>query len=375
MRKGHLLSVVDIFLDLVKINSPSFNERQAATYVTKYLEELGLEVHEDDANKHFAGNSGNIIANLSSQRQAPTIFLDAHLDTVEPCLNVKPNLVNGIIRSDGKTVLGGDDKAGVAIILEVARIIVKEQRDHGPMQLVFTVAEEKGLWGSKNLDFSRIDANYAFVLDAEGDAGGLIVKAPSQNSIKAVFEGKSAHAGVNPEQGINAILAASKACSYMKMGRRDFETTSNIGVIHGGIAPNIVPPEAVIEGEARSHSLEKLETETEQIRQCIRKAAKEVGAVATVDVLRAFDAFSLTEQDDVVVIATKAIESAGLKPALHASGGGSDANVFNKAGIPAVNISVGEEAVHSVEERVAVRDLEASVQIVLHIVNEIVQRV
>ncbi len=266
--------------------------------------------------------------------------------------------------------MGGDNKAGVAIIMEAARIVVEKNLDHGPIEIVLTVAEEKGLLGSKNLEFSALHADVAFVLDAEGDAGTLILKAPSQDSIKAVFTGRSAHAGVDPEKGINAIQAASKAVACMNLGRIDGESTANIGVIAGGIAGNIVPPEAMVEGEARSHSMAKLKSQILHMVRCIEKAAHQVGARVDIDVSRAYEAFSLNEEDPVVALAIASIQALGLVPSLGSSGGGSDANIFNHSGIPALNLGVGEDSVHSVDEKIAVDNLELGVEILLQIIKQ-----
>jgi tripeptide aminopeptidase len=369
------LSVIETFLDLVRIDSPSLKERNIAEYTKSYLENLGFEVKTDNAQTKFGGNSGNVIAFLGSKRPAPCILFNAHLDTVEPGIGVKPVIDNGYIKSDGATVLGGDNKAGVAIVLEAAKIVIENNLDRGPIQIIFTVAEEKGLLGSKNIKREEIRADLAFVLDAEGDAGTLILKAPSQNSIKALFRGRSAHAGVDPEKGVNAIQSASKAISYMKLGRISHDTTANVGIIKGGIAGNIVPSETLIEGEARSHSEARLKTQTEHMVGCLNRGAHEVGAIVDVNVVRAYESFHLSEKDEVVALAIEAIESIGLVPSLGSSGGGSDANTFNHAGITAVNLGVGEESVHSVEERVAIKNLETGVKIILKIVEKAAKRV
>lgn len=367
------MSVVDTFLEIVQIDSLSLEEDKIAQYVVKYLKKLDFEVEVDAAGLSIGGNSGNIIAKLSSTISSPTILFNAHLDTVEPGKGVKPHIDNGIIRSDGTTVLGSDNKAGIAIILEAMRLIVENNLPHGPIEVVFTVAEEIGLLGSKNLQFDQLKADLAFVLDAEGDAGGIIVKAPSQNSLKVVFTGQSAHAGVNPERGINSIEAAAKAISYMKLGRIDFETTVNMGVIKGGLAPNIVPPKTTVEGEVRSHSKKKLIEQTEKIVKCVEKGAAEIGATVDINISTAFEAFSLNENDEIVRLAIAAIKTAELEPRLQASGGGSDANIINRSGIPAVNLSVGEDRVHSTNETISINNLENGVKILLNIVSEAIK--
>jgi len=307
------LSVVDTFLEIVQIDSLSLEEDKISKYVVKCLKKLGFEVEVDTTGESIGGNSGNIIARLSSTIPALTVLFNAPLDTVGPGKGVKPHIDNGIIRSDGTTVLGSDNKAGVAVILEGMRLIVENNLPHGPIEVVLTVAEEIGLLGSKNLQFDQLKADLAFVLDAEGDAGGIIIKAPSQNSINTVFIGQSAHAGVNPERGINSIQAAAKAISYMKLGRFDFETTVNMGVIKGGLAPNIIPTKPLVEGEIRSHSRNKLIEQTDKIVKCIEKGASEIGA--TVDInISSFEAFSLNEDDDIVRIALMQLKLRSWSP-------------------------------------------------------------
>jgi len=368
------LSIVDTFLEIVQIDSLSLEEDKIAEYVVEYLNRLGFKVEVDQAGASIGGSSGNIIARLSSEIPSPTILFNAHLDTVGPGKGVKPQIDNGIIRSDGTTVLGSDNKAGVAVILEAARLIIENNLSHGPIEIVFTVAEEIGLLGSKNLQFDQLTADLAFVLDAEDDAGGIVVKAPSQNSINIVFTGQSAHAGVNPERGINSIQAAAKSISFMKLGRIDYETTVNMGVIKGGLAANIVPPETKLEGEVRSHSKDKLIEQTDEIVRCVEKGAAEIGATVDINISTAFEAFLLSEDDEIVQIAISAIKAAELEPKLQASGGGSDANVINQSGIPAVNLSVGEDHVHSTNEAISIENLENGVKILLNIVSEAIKR-
>jgi len=361
--------LVQTFLDLVQIDSLTFDEKRVAEYIVRHLKELGLKVRIDDAGKKVGSNTGNIMAFLPGESSSPTILFCAHIDTVAPGQGIKPRFEGEKIKSSGPTILGADDKAGVAIILEILRVILEENIPHGEIEAVFTIAEEKGLFGSKNLDLSFLKARYAYVLDGEGQAGKIITRAPSQNSIKATFYGKAAHAGVEPEKGINAIQAASLAISKMRLGRLDSETTANIGLIKGGSASNIVPAQAEIEGEARSLSEEKLKAQTEHICQCIDEASKAVGTRVEVNLSRAYDAFCLSERDEVVKIALEAARRLNLRPELISSGGGSDTNIFNKIGIPAVNLSIGCANAHTTEEEVSVSELEKAARFTLEIVK------
>lgn len=340
--KDRLLST---FLELVQIDSPSGEEGKIAQHVLGRLRDLGLEASIDA--------TGNVIARLSGEGEP--ILLNAHLDNVMPCLGVKPIVAEGVVRSDGSTVLGADDKSGVAVILEVLQAI--KELPHPPLEVVLTVQEEIGLCGAKGLDFSELRARRGIVLDSEGSIASVVVSAPSHNSISAVVHGKAAHAGAHPEEGINAILVAAEAIAKMPLGRIDFETTANIGVIKGGRATNIVPDRVEVKGEARSRDEGKLRSQTDRMVKALRDAASRHGATLHVEVQREYSAFKLSEGDEIVRRVMAAARSVGLEPELVASGGGSDANIFNAHGIQTVNVSTGMEKVHTTEEQIAVADM------------------
>ncbi|MDI6891890.1 MAG: M20/M25/M40 family metallo-hydrolase [Actinomycetota bacterium] len=361
--------LVKTFIELVEIDSTTFDEKKVADYLIDKLKELGADVRVDSAGEKVGSNTGNVIARLPGDFPTPAILFDSHMDTVEPGVGIKPRVEGGVIRSDGKTILGADDKAGVAAILELLQSLSEQTFPHGDVEVVFTIAEERGLLGSKNLDLTQFKSKLAYVLDGEGPVGRITLKAPSQNSIKVLFKGKAAHAGVCPEKGINAIQAAARAISKMKLGRIDEETTANIGIIRGGLAPNIVPEESFVEGEARSHLLEKLRVQTEHMRQCFLRAGESTGARVDIDVERSFDGFSLDEESEVVKFTTMAMRRVGLRPKFVVSGGGSEANIFNKGDIPAVNLSVGARDVHSTREWITVADLESLVKVLIEMVR------
>jgi tripeptide aminopeptidase len=365
--------LVESFMELVKIDSISREERKLADFLIEKLEDLGLEVIVDQAGEKVKSNSGNMIARLKGNiKEVTPIMFSAHMDTVVPGKNINPLCDGEKIVSDGKTILGADDKAAIAALLESLHIIKEKNISHGDIEIVFTICEEIGLHGAKNLDISDLNAQMAFVLDCGGQVGEIISAAPSQNSLKIIIHGKSAHAGSNPEEGINAIQVAGFALSRMKLGRIDEETTTNIGIISGGKATNIIPDEVTLEGEVRSRNEEKLEKYTKILKQIVEDTAQEFKAKAEVIINREFYCYNLSTDDRVVKIAMKAAKDMGLEPQLHPSGGGSDANVFNKKGFPAVDLAIGMEKVHTVDEYILVKNLKNTVGYVLSIINTVV---
>lgn len=365
--------LVESFMELVKIDSISREERNLADFLIEKLEDLGLEVIVDQAGEKVKSNCGNIIARFKGNiKEVTPIMFSAHMDTVVPGKNINPLLKGEKIVSSGKTILGADDKAAIAALLEALHIIKEKNISHGDIEIVFTICEEMGLHGAKNLDISDLNAQMAFVLDSGGQVGEIISAAPSQNSLKIIIHGKSAHAGSNPEEGINAIQVAGFVLSRMKLGRIDEETTTNIGIISGGKATNIIPDEVTLEGEVRSRNEEKLEKYTKILKQIAEDTAREFKAKAEVKINREFYCYNLSTDDRVVKIAIKAAKDMGLEPQLHPSGGGSDANIFNKKGFPAVDLAIGMEKVHTVDEYILVKNLKNTVGYVLSIINTVV---
>lgn len=357
------------FLELVKIASPSLKERAVAIYVTRTLKKLGLKVDEDKAGTAIGGESGNIRAVIKGNKAgARSVLLNAHIDTVKPCDHVKPVIKGGYVYSDGTTILGADNKAGVAVMLEAARILKGSKMPHGDVILLFTVAEEIGLLGARHAGKSSLRAPLGFVLDG-GDVFEIINQAPSQDSIWAEVIGRSAHAGVRPEDGINAIKVASEAISRMKLGRIDPETTANIGVIEGGIATNIIPEKVVLKGEARSHSLKKLKKQVAHMLECFKKACKKHGARLKFDVTREYDSFLVENSSLAVKLAVNSAKKIGIRPIVKRTGGGSDANIFNGAGLPAVILGVGADRVHTKSERLSIKQLGQGVKFILEIIK------
>lgn len=350
--------VKQIFMDLLRINSPSKQEREVADYVKVRLQGLGFEVEEDNTGEEIGGNAGNVIAfRKGTVPGAKSIFLSCHMDTVEPTDKLNVIVDDTEIRSDGSTILGADDKAGIAAVIEAVTSITEEGASHGDIQILFDVSEEVGLQGARALDRSKIRAKIGFVFDTQKPVAGITVSAPSHENISVTITGKAAHAGIAPEQGVSAIVAASRAIAKMKLGRIDEETTANIGVIEGGKARNIVPDMVRIRAEARSRNNEKLAAQVAHMKRVFEEEASAIGARAEVRSEKEYSTFRFSKDDEVVKLAMAASRKIGIEPTFQDGGGGSDANVFNSAGIPAVVIGVGYDGAHSPSERIAIADL------------------
>ena len=356
--------LVDQFMAMAKIASPSRQEGRLAAYLKPELEALGFVVEFDSAGELAGGDTGNLIATLPGDPDIEPLVLSCHMDTVTPCIGVTPIVEDGVIRSDGTTVLGGDDKAGIAAILEGVRRIRERGVRHGLIQAVFTICEEVGMHGAMGLDYSKIRAKRAFILDADGPIGQILVRGPAKDAIHAVIHGRSAHAGLKPEAGISAIQVAARAIERMKLLRIDDETTANLGQISGGGATNIVTDRVEITAEARSLTNEKLDAQGAHMKACLEDAAHEFGATAEVTIERSYHAFSLDADEPVVRHCAAAMRHLGLTPTLTSTGGGSDCNVFNGHGITAVDLAIGMTDVHSKEESIKISDMETVTRLI-----------
>lgn len=350
--------LVETFLTLARFNTPSKAEKSASEWAAGYLRALGFAVEWDDAGERVGGSIGNLIAfKPGTVADAPPLFFSAHFDTVEPTPNLEIAIEGDVIRSVSDTILGADDKCGVAPILEAMTLLHESGEAHGDIQLLLMICEEIGLVGAKMLDPARIKARYGFVLDSGPPLGALVNAQPSQNSIRVRIEGAPAHAGIAPEKGVSAIVAAARAIAAMNLGRIDAETTANIGIIDGGTARNVVPAEVNLLCEARSRSPEKLETQTRHMRETFESECQAIGATAHVEVIEEYRAYHLNESDPVLRIASEAARACGLEPSLRASGGGSDANIFNSYGFPTTVLSTGMEKIHTHDEYVRISDM------------------
>jgi tripeptide aminopeptidase len=351
--------LLETFLDLVRIDNPSGEEAAIAAHVRGLLEAMGLTVEEDGIH--------NLLARVPGEGEP--LLLNAHMDSVAPCRGVRPIVADGIIRSSGDTVLGADDLAGVAAILEGVRATLDDSAPHRAAEILFTVQEEVGLRGAAAFDMTKLRAREGFTLDSGGDFGKVTVGAPSQDSLHAVVIGRAAHAGVAPEQGINAIVVAGKALADIPLGRIDHETTANIGIVKGGEATNIVPPQVELWGEARSHDQEKLVEQIRAMVAALENAAREHGASVRVEVIHKYDAYRLAEDAPIIQHAAALLREMGVEPRFEISGGGSDVNIFARRGLNVANLSVGYRAIHSTEEHIAVADLARSADLVVRLLG------
>ena len=368
----------NLLIELIKIDSLSRRERDVALFLKREMEELGAEVEFDDAGEKVGGNVGNLIAHFPGDRPGAAPFLlSAHMDTVAPGEGIVPVLDGTILRSDGRTVLGGDDKSGVAIICEALRAVREKKIPCGPVDVAFTICEEAGLLGAKWLDVARLKARTGLVLDSDS-VGFLFTRAPAANRFEIAVHGLEAHAGVCPEKGINAIQVAAEGIARMKLGRIDAETTANIGLVEGGVAVNIVPNAVLLKGEARSHSEEKLAAQTAHMIRCLEEAAAAHSLTLDGQVFRArvearverdYDRLNVADDSPLVRLVRAAGKNLGVDIRTEATGGGCDANVFNKKGLEVANLSTGMREIHTVKEWLDLKDLYLSAEMVLEIVR------
>lgn len=369
--------VIAQFIELVSIDSETKYERQIADFLKSKFESLGLDVVEDDSQAITGHGAGNLIATLKSSEEvtAEPFLFTCHMDTVTPGLGIKPIIgEDGWIRSDGTTILGSDDKAGVAALLEVIQVLQENNLPHGQIQFVITAGEESGLMGARALDAKHLDAKFGFAIDSNGEVGSICVGAPTQARIEIEIFGKSAHAGVNPEDGISAIQVAGKAISRMKLGRIDEETTANIGKFEGGGQTNIVPDYVKLYAEARSISQDKVNKQIAEMKEAVESACHDHHARGEFHSHIIYPAFHFSGNEDVVLLAKKAANQLGLSGETFLSGGGSDANIFNGLGIPTVNLAVGYEDIHTTKERIKSEDIIKVAQFALEIINQTVTR-
>ncbi|WP_025721070.1 tripeptidase T [Paenibacillus sp. 1-18] len=365
--------IVQEFMELVQVDSETKYEQEIARVLKGKFNALGLEVTEDDSRERTGHGSGNLIVTWKAEgvEKAPKLFFTCHMDTVTPGKGIKPQLgEDGWIRSDGSTILGSDDKAGIAALFEAIRVVREQNIPHGQIQFVITAGEESGLMGARAMKPEVLDSDFGYALDSNGEVGSICIAAPTQARIEMKITGKSAHAGVNPEDGISAIQVASKAISNMKLGRIDKETTANIGSFEGGGATNVVCDFVLIRAEARSIVQEKVNHQIQHMREALETTARDFGAQGEFRSEVIYPAFSFTEHDEVVQVAQRAIQGLGLATSTFHSGGGSDANVFNGLGIPTVNLAVGYQNIHTTEEKIKADDLVKVAEVVVALIQE-----
>lgn len=364
-------------VDLMRIDSESRHEKPLAARLLRELADIGAAPRIDDAGEFASSDVGNVIARLPGTKDAPPLLLSAHMDTVPPGTRVKPIREANRIKSDGTTVLGGDDKSGLAVILEVLRVLKERDLPRGDVEIAFTICEEIGLLGAKHLDASSLRAKRGIVLDSP-HASKLCTHAPAADRFTFAVHGLEAHAGVAPEQGISAVRVAARAIAAMPLGRIDPETTSNVIIDKGGHAVNVVTNLCVVRGEARSLVDAKVDEATAAIRRCFQEAA--AAATATVNgklhrawveeqLERDYESMHVGDDAAIVQLVLRAAQAVGRQVSTASIGGGSDANVFNRRGIESVNFGTGMRDVHTVNEWLDLDDFYACADIVLECVK------
>lgn len=358
--------IINEFIELVSIDSISFQERQMADVLKNKLKELSVEVSEDHAGEHYQSQTGNIYGFLKGDLAGKPLLFSSHMDTVQPGLSKKAiQKENGKITSDGTTILGADDISGIVAILESIRVLQENHIPHRDIEVLFPIAEELYIKGSKVFDYKKIKSKEAYVLDLSGPIGTASLQEPTLISFSIEVIGKDAHAGFCPEKGIHSIWLASKAISQISQGRIDEETTVNIGTIHGGTATNIVPQSTIIEGEIRSYNHQKALKTLENIFNIFEKTVVKAKGKLKKEYEIHLEAYQVLKNEKVVKRYIEVCQQLHIPSCLTKTFGGSDNNSFMRHGIQGIVLACGMNQVHTTEEYTTVDDLEKSTAIVI----------
>lgn len=371
-------NLLNIFLELVQTDSESFDEKNMQELLVKKLQQLGCRVEVDHAGQNYPTNAqGNVIGFFPGTVESAPIVLCAHMDTVSPGKGVHPVVHEDYVTSDGSTILGADDKAGVAIILEGLQALKEENLPHPPVEVIFTLTEENGMAGSKNLDISHLKGREGLILDNE-EVSELLIQGPAVNTIEVWIKGLAAHAGACPEKGISAVEVAAYALSRMKLGRVDDETVANFGIIQGGKATNVVMDDLYLKGEARSLKDEKLAAQTAHMKACFDEAVehftKEVdGHLHKPEIkfvpFKRYPAVNVPASHPMVRSVVAAAKTLGISMRPAASGGGCDANILSGKGFTLPNLGVGCRGCHALTEKLLLKEFFAAFNVVLAVVR------
>lgn len=366
--------VVATFIELVKIDSESKNEGKFQEFLKQRFHDLGLTIYEDNTKEKTGLGANNLVCRLVATAEGEPLFFSSHVDTVAPGVGIQPLIKHDIIYSDGTTILGADDKAGIAIMLELIEQLQETKTPHGLLEFVLSPGEEIGLVGANAFDANVLESEVGFVLDVGGPVGSITMSSPTLMGLEVEITGTTAHAGLEPEKGVSAITIGAKAIAQMKLGRLDTETTANIGTFNGGLASNIVADKVTISAEARSISTEVCEAQIKDMVALFEQEAALAGGKISVSKDVKSVGYRFEETDPLVQVATKAIASIGRKATYDASGGGSDANVFNAQGKPTLNLSIGYEQIHTVSENLPIKELVKAVELAKALVAEFAKK-
>lgn len=359
------LRIIDIFKQAALINALSGSEKPVADFIKSFLSGYGYKVIEDDSSKFTSSNSGNLICKIGT---GGNFLLLSHMDTARPTKDTKPVVKEDRIVSSGDTILGVDNRVGVAVLLCLLETIKKENIPVKDFTVAFTTCEETTLYGSKNLGVNR-QITKCFVFDSGYRPGHFIFSSCGSIGFKMKIIGKASHSGISPEQGINSLQAAAKAISKLPLGRIDHETTMNIGNLKSGSAVNVIPELTELEGEVRSFDTRKAENYFTMLAEIFTQEAEALGASVEYDHFWDFKPYLIKESSEVYKETVRAITKTGLTPVPKISLGGSDANSLNERGIESVNLGIGAQNPHSDEEFILIEDLIKSSEIALELVK------
>jgi tripeptide aminopeptidase len=361
--------VLDLFTELAAVASPPGEERAVADLVIRYLRDCGLDVDEDACGPAIGSTMGNLYTRIEPTAEGEPLLLCAHLDTVPPTAAIEPVVEDGVVRNAAGTILGADNKAAVAAMLEATRLILSERRPHAGLELLFTPKEEVGLVGAYAFDHTRLRARTGYVYDQAAPIGVVILGAPYSQSLEVTFHGRAAHSGMQPEDGRSAIAAAARAISEFRLGRVDEDSTANVGTISGGTATNIVPEWCTFVAEARSQDERKLADLIQEMQDAITFAAGVWDCDVETKARKSYRGYRFAKSDRAVALAVKALTGRGYTVTYELSGGAADANVFNERGLECVNLANAMADIHTPSEHIAVADLEAMVDVTLALVD------
>jgi tripeptide aminopeptidase len=362
--------LVNLFLDLCMVNTPSLQERDCVEWTKRFLSGHDLEFVEDRAGAQIGGNANNLVVKLpGTLPDAPRIFLSAHFDTVEPTGGLVIEEIDGVFRSVSDTILGADDKGGMAPAIEAILSLRESGEAHGDIYLLLSVAEEIGLKGADALKIEELGLDFGYVLDTGPPVGTYVTRTANHDKLDIHVKGIPAHAGKDPENGVNAIQIVADAVSGMKVGRIAEETTANLGVIEGGSGTNVVCSFVNIKAEARSTDPVALDDQINHMKQRFIDAAARWGGKVEFNHVRHYRSYDIDPKSLVVKIAQEASRNLGLDPSLRTTLGGSDANIYNAKSVPSIVIATGMQKIHTHDEFISRADLIKTAELSLEILR------
>jgi tripeptide aminopeptidase len=369
MEIKNLNRLTEIFLDLISIDAISGREKPVADYITSFMNKRGINVIEDCAGQKSGGNSGNLIASVPGTGNHSLIAFMAHMDTIQSTAGVNPVVADDMIRSGGKTILGADNRAGIAIILYAIESLLGKSVISPPFEAIFTIGEETGLFGSKHLEVNKMKSSTVFILDSSASPGSYILMAPGAYEFEIGLIGKTSHAAVNPQDGVNALKMAGELIHRIQLGQIDGATTFNFGKIVGGEANNLVPSKVNLSGEIRSLNKDSFDHHFHHLEEVLRSIITKHNGSYNISKTEAFPGYQLSEDSATIKKLYHSMKELGVKPLPLKYKGGSDANILNNRGLIAVNLGIGAKKPHSFNEYIKISDMGIMTDLVCHLVK------